>query len=229
MLRAGDENPDFEAFYRDHLRKLLLLRGGERYLAKGNYNITRLGYLLRLFPDARFVVPIRAPLWHIASLMKQHRLFCAEEERNPRVLRHMRRSGHFEFGLDRRPINTGDPRVAEVSALWDAGHEVEGWAHYWSLIYDHLAERLEEEPALRAATLVLRYEDLCTDPAGTMGRILDHCGLSPEDLPAQAAERIQHPSYYRPDFTPEEIATIERLTADTAARFGYREAESRVG
>ncbi|MDF2096038.1 sulfotransferase family protein [Aquibaculum arenosum] len=229
VLRAGDENPDFEAFYRDHLRKLLLLRGGERYLAKGNYNITRLGYLLRLFPDARFVVPIRAPLWHIASLMKQHRLFCAEEERNPRVLRHMRRSGHFEFGLDRRPINTGDPRVAEVSALWDAGHEVEGWAHYWSLIYDHLAERLEEEPDLRAATLVLRYEDLCADPAGTMGRILEHCGLSPEDLPAQAAERIQHPSYYRPDFTPGEAATIERLTADTAARFGSRDTESRIG
>src|SRR5690606_40099980 len=92
--------PVVEGVALEHLRKLLLLRKGRRYLAKGNYNVTRLGYLLKLFPDARFVIPVRDPLWHVASLMKQHQLFCREEQRNPRVLRHMRRSGHFEFGLD---------------------------------------------------------------------------------------------------------------------------------
>ncbi|WP_256206685.1 sulfotransferase [Pseudomonas sp. BAY1663] len=68
----------------------------------------RLGYLQRLYPDARFVLAIRDPVWHIASLIKQQRLFVAGERAEPRALEHMRRVGHYEFGLDRRPINVGD-------------------------------------------------------------------------------------------------------------------------
>lgn len=221
VLDETSAHPEFEAFYQDHLRKLLLLRGGQRYLAKGNYNVTRLGYLLKLFPDARFVVPIRDPLWHVASLMKQHRLFCAEESRDPKILRHMRRSGHFEFGLDRRVINTGDPRAETVVSLWDEGNEVEGWALYWALIYEHVADRLEKDPVLREATLVLRYEDLCAEPAPVFAKVLHHCGLDAEDLPKQAAQRIRHPSYYRPSFTEAEEAIVRETTAAVARRFGY--------
>src|SRR5262245_43245271 len=90
LLDRRTSNPEFAAFYRDHILKLLQLRGGRRYLAKGNYNITRLGYLQALFPGARFLIPVRDPVWHIASLMKQHALFCNAERADPRVLRHMR-------------------------------------------------------------------------------------------------------------------------------------------
>ena len=90
VLDAATSNPAFERFYADHLKKILLVRGGQRYLSKGNYNLTRFAYLRKLFPDARFIVPVRDPRWHIASLMKQHRLFCAEERRDPRILKHMR-------------------------------------------------------------------------------------------------------------------------------------------
>lgn len=221
VLDGMTSNPAFESFYLDHLRKLLLLRNGRRYLAKGNYNVTRLGYLLKLFPDARFVIPVRDPLWHVASLMKQHQLFCREEEQNARVLRHMRRSGHFEFGLDRRVINTGDPRVELVVSLWDEGREVEGWAHYWAMIYDHVADVLESDAAIREAAMVLRYEDLCENPSTVFSRILVHCDLAPEELPKLAAQRIKHPSYYRPSFTQEEEAMIRRITAPSAQRFGY--------
>src|SRR4029077_17446890 len=57
VLDRNTSNPSFEQFYRDHLRKLLLVRGGKRYVSKANYNVTRLEYLHRLFPDARFVIP----------------------------------------------------------------------------------------------------------------------------------------------------------------------------
>ena len=79
VLDAATTTPPSSASTRDHLKKILLVRGGQRYLSKGNYNLTRFAYLLKLFPDARFVVPVRDPRWHIASLMKQHRLFDAEE------------------------------------------------------------------------------------------------------------------------------------------------------
>ncbi|WP_316976686.1 sulfotransferase [Shumkonia mesophila] len=213
----------FARFYVDHIRKLLAVRGRRRYVAKGNYNVTRLGYLLRLFPDARFVVPVRDPVWHIASLMKQQALFAKGQHDNPAAVRHLQRVGHFEFGLDRRAIAIGDPRrVAEVTALWQGGAEVEGWARYWTLIHDHVADVLAGSPEIRAATRVVRYEDLCQTPRQTIAEALSHCGLAAgEGFLAEAAERIRFPGYYKPKFTDAELAVIERETAPTARKFGY--------
>ena len=224
VLDEGTANPAFEAFYRDHIRKLLRVRGRQRYLAKGNYNITRLEYLLRLFPDARFVIPVRAPVWHVASLMKQHALFCEGEGRSPKALRHLQRVGHYEFGLDRRPINAGGDGggVAAILDLWARGAEVEGWARYWSHVHGFIADRLDANLRLRDAALVVRYEDLCRSPRDVLRAVLEHCRLpGADDLVERAAAGVRFPSYYAPGFTPDELDLIDRHTRATAARFGY--------
>lgn len=223
VLDAGTENAAFERFYRDHIRKLLLVRGGERYLAKGNYNVTRIEYLLKLFPDARFVIPVRDPLWHVASLMKQHALFLDGQQGNPRARRHLRRVGHFEFGLDRRPINLGDDgAAARVMRLWADGREVEGWALYWSQVYGYLADLLDASAAVRAAALVVRFEDLCSAPRQTLETVLRHCGLpATADFLDAIAGPIRFPTYYAPSFDAEETDSIQQLTQATSARFGY--------
>jgi len=214
--------PAFEAFYRDHIRKLLLLRGGRRYASKGNYNVTRLGYLQRLFPDARLLIPVRDPVWHVASMMKQHRLFCRAQEGNPRASAHLRRAGHFEFGADRRPINVGNAETtAEILSYWASGDEVTGWALYWRDIHAFLADCLDRDADLKAATLVVPFESLCADPAGTLERMLSHCGLEPDTgLLQRAREHVRFPGYYQPGFDSSELEVIERLTADVADRLG---------
>jgi hypothetical protein len=223
VLDAATSNPAFERFYRDHLRKILLVRGGTRYLSKGNYNLTRLAYLRKLFPDARFVVPVRGPEWHLASLMKQHALFRDEERRDPRILAHMRRAGHLEFGLDRRAIDTGDGVAAEVEALWAAGEEVRGWARYWNGLHRFVArQRLADPGGLGAATLLVRYEDLCGRPRETLAAVLAHAGLpaSPAEIDALAA-RLSPPAYYAPRFTSAERAVIAEETAEARGLLGY--------
>lgn len=223
VLDGGTHAPEFATFYRDHIRKLLLCRGGRRYAAKGNYNLTRLEYLLRLFEDARFVVPVRDPVSHIASLMRQHARFCEGERANAGALAHMRRIGHFEFGLDRRPINTGDAAaVAEIDRLWSSGREAAGWAIYWSMLYGYIHQRLEQNPALARATKLVRFEDLCDSPEATIRSLLDHCGLHGDDaFVAAFARRLRRPAYYRPDLTAQECADIRALSKETAALFGY--------
>ncbi|MEK0085993.1 sulfotransferase [Benzoatithermus flavus] len=223
VLDRTTSNPAFERFYVDHLKKILLVRGGGRYLSKGNYNLTRFAYLQKLFPDARFVVPVREPLWHVASLMKQHRLFCAEESRDPRILRHMQRVGHYEFGLDRRVINVGDEEaVRQIEQLWRDGEEARGWARYWAMLYDFVLDQREADPALAAAVLLVRYEDLCDRPEATLASVFAHAGLpaTPAALAAMAA-RLSQPTYYRPGFTPAEEEAIAGETARTRARLGY--------
>ena len=225
VLGPEASNPAFERFYRDHLRKVLLARGGTRYLAKGNYNLTRLGYIGRLFPDARFLVPVRDPVWHVASLMKQHALFAAAEARDPRVLAHMRRAGHREFGLGRRAVDVGDGAAAEVEDLWAAGQEARGWARYWNSLYRLVAAQREADPAgLGEAAMVVRYEDLCARPRETLEAALAHARLDPPPpaaLDAMAA-RLAAPAYYAPRFTDAERDAIARETREAGGMLGYR-------
>lgn len=220
VLDADTRHPEFENHYRDHIRKLLLLRGGQRYVSKGNYNVTRLGYLLRMFPDARFVVPVRNPYWHVASLMKQHKLFIAGQTRHPRARAHLARAGHFEFGLDRRAIHTGDgAAVQRVLECWREGRDVEGWARYWSLIYDFVLRLLATDRALAEATLIVSYEHLCSAPVVTAERLFGHCGFEPvPELLDRVRRQVRFPDYYTPELSHGDRDTIARVTRDTTAR-----------
>lgn len=217
-LTGETKNAAFERFYTEHIRKLLKVRGGSRYLSKGNYNLTRIPYLLTVFPDARFVVPVRDPVWHIASLAKQHRLFCAAERETPSLLEHMRRVGHFEFGLDWRPVNPGgEPAMTRILGLWQSGDYLRAWAAYWALLHGYIDELARACPSV----LTIRYEDLCAEPHGAVGRLLDHCGLSAEPEVSTFAATLRMPSYYRPQFSQDELRVIAEETAEVAARFGY--------
>jgi hypothetical protein len=215
-------HPGFESFYRAHLQKLLLADKGTRYVAKANYHVARLGYLLRLFPDARFVLPVREPASHIASLVRQHERFSAGERRHPRARAHMRRAGHFEFGLDLRPMNLGDTaRVQEIQRMWEHG-DLAGWANYWAMVHDHLADTLATSPALRAATLVVKYEELCATPAETLTQVFQHCGLSIGEAELETlAATVSRPDYYASPFTPEQADRIRQETTTPARRWGY--------
>jgi hypothetical protein len=217
-LTAGSSHPAFEAFYRAHLAKLLLAERATRYVAKANYHVARLAYLVRLFPDARIILPVRAPVSHIASLVRQHQWFCQGQRKHPRALAWMRRLGHFEFGRDRRPLNLGDgERVRAIQRAWAAGEEVHGWAWYWDMVYGHLTRLLEADAQVRAATKVVRFEDLCARPAQTIRAVLEHCALpDTERVVAQFAPSIRFPDYYQSPFSAAEVALIREETASTA-------------
>lgn len=226
---AGQDNtlgpetrrPGFERFYCDHIRKLLAVRERPRYLAKGNYNIARFAYIRALFSDARFVVPYRNPLDHIASLVKQHRLFLREHEQDPRVGRQLALSGHFEFGPFRKAIHFGDDAAWHaINQAWDSGREVEGWALYWAQTYRFLLRQLEADAALRASCLLFAYESLVRDSATVIDRILAHCDLETEPFAPVRAHYIGHltpPDYYQPDFSSEEVAVIEEICGPVKA------------
>ncbi|MBS3821724.1 MAG: sulfotransferase [Phycisphaerae bacterium] len=225
MMGGAVENAAFESFYRDHVRKLLLVRGKSRYLTKGNYNITRLGYIRKMFPDARFVVPVRNPINHVASLLKQDRLFQRTGAEDPRVTEQLHRSGHFEFGLDKCCIHVGDADEARtIQALWAEGRAVEGWAMYWNAVYRSVRLAIECDPALDEAVSLVRYEDLCGEPGPVIDRLLPHFGLPPEPFEPVRREfiaRLSEPDYYAPEFTQTELEAIKRATAETARWCGY--------
>lgn len=175
-LDARTRNPQFEAFFASHLRKILWLRKGRRYVSKGNYNVARIAYLARVFPDARFVVPVREPVSHVRSLVEQHALFCRYGADDPRVPRYLAAAGHYEFGPQRRPINLDRARLGTIEAAWRAGDDWRGYARQWAEVYAHVA-RLRADPALARRIRVVRYEDACARPQETIADLLAFTGL----------------------------------------------------
>jgi len=222
VLGPENRDPEFDAFYRDHIRKLLAVRGANRYLAKGNYNVARISYLLSLFPDARFLIPVRDPVHHVASLMKQHELFRTASEQDPRVGRQLAMAGHFEFGPVRRAVLYEDPQAGEaIATAWREGREAEGWSLYWAATYRYLLDLLDTNPDAREACLLFRYEDLCADSLTVIDRILAHCALEGAafgDIRSHYAGKLSLPDYYRPGFNEHELEQIEQNCATVRDR-----------
>lgn len=224
VLDEATSNERFESFYRNHIRKLLVARDGSRYAAKANYNIIRLEYLLRVFNEPRFVIPVRHPRAHVASSRKQQRLFCDGARKYPRAVSYLRRVGHFEFGPDRRPINAGDTEVVRsIRELWSEGREVRGWARYWAHIYGYLMARLDENDALDEASLLVRYEDLCESTRWQLERIINFCGLQDYRnlIVEKFADSISAPSYYAEELSKEEKVALAEETREIAGQLDY--------
>ena len=227
VISGSVSNPKFESFYRNHIRKLLLSQDCSRYLAKNNYNVTRLEYLLRLFPNSKFLLIIRNPVDHIASLIKQTKLFIKLEQEIPLLKDWLRIIGHHEFGNHQVCINVGNTElIRKIRKLWrNKKTYVKGWAYYWSSIYDFIANHLDTNKNLKKATLIVRYDDLCETPAKIIDQILEHTELSAkkfEKVKKYYVKHIHKPTYYSPDFSNQDLAYISNITKATAARFGLK-------
>jgi hypothetical protein len=212
VLDGQLRNSKFDLFYTQHILKLLAARNANRYLAKGNYNISRIRYILALYPDAKFLVPIRNPVHQVASLARQHALFTRASQEDPRIPLQMAMSGHFEFGPRRVPVNFGNPQTTQaIIESWQQGREAEGWAHYWAETYQHIVGQLEAFPEVRKACLLFRYEDLCTQSARLIDTILKHCELPQngfEPIRKKYIDRLTMPDYYPINFSPNELRQI---------------------
>ena len=212
VLDGEERNSEFDTFYQEHILKLLAVRESTRYLAKGNYNVSRIRYILSLFPDARFLIPVRDPVHHIASLVKQQKLFTGASKEDSRIPLQLALSGHFEFGPDRILVNFGNKQANEaISAAWGRGSEVEGWARYWAETYRHIYQQLEQYPDVRKAVSLFRYEDFCNHSAAVVKRIMLHCGLEEsgfEQARDEFIKQLSPPQYYQPDFSANELEQI---------------------
>lgn len=221
-LTAADRQPRFDAFFLEHLRKVLLLRGGNRYVSKGNYNVTRIEYLADLLPDARFVVPVRHPVAHVESLMRQHQLFKEYGAQDARVPHYLRAAGHFEFGTQRVPVNIDAEDARQIAEAWSAGEDDRGYAVMWRSIYSHVCALMRSGNHLGTRITLIRYEDLCQDSDGALRSLLQFCQFE-EGVDALLA-RMPDVSPREPDsfrLSVQQRAKIWDATAETAKSLGY--------
>jgi Sulfotransferase family len=218
---------EFEAFFKDHIRKILLTRGQQRYLSKGNYNVVRIEYLATVFPDARFIIPIRHPFTQVRSLVRQHSLFTEYARKDPRVPRYLAAAGHYEFGPQRVPIRLSHEAGDRIRDAWQRGHDAAGYAIQWAEIYRFVDRLRCDTIGLAERILVVRYEDFCARPYETVQQILRHAKLGAgATIHPQAFEHIAAPETPdQSDLADDFRQTVWRETGAVAQRFGYASAE----
>ncbi len=123
LWAADDRNAEADEFFSKHMAKIVALRCpegvvGGRYISKNNANIARLDLIPVMFPDASILVPIRSPMAHAASLLRQHENFLEQHKTDDFTKRYMHDIGHLEFGDLHRLIQFPSlaERLAGVSA-----------------------------------------------------------------------------------------------------------------
>lgn len=145
--------PDDELItgYRDFIRLVLRKTGKTRYVSKNNNNILRIGTLAAVMPEAQFLIPIRSPLDHAASLLEQHKRFLTA----PRFTQqYMEWLGHHEFGPTHRPFRFD-------STLEGTPTDMDYWLRLWLSAY-HALDRVE---AAAKNIVFVPFEELTSDPS----------------------------------------------------------------
>ena len=191
----GEDDSEFRAYFMAHARKIIAgrRRGGSpagRYVSKNNANIARVDWLLGAFADATIIVPVRDPLQHAASLLRQHHNFQKIHRQDPFARDYMAAIGHFDFGLTLRPLDFGGwldtARHRDPASLGF-------WLEYWVAAYAHLVSRRDSRVKF------LSFDAFCADPAAGLAWLADTLALDdPAALLAQQA-RIAPPARHTVD------------------------------
>ncbi|MDI3338403.1 sulfotransferase [Defluviimonas aestuarii] len=207
-LKVHKPDADLIAGYRDLIRLVLKKTGKARYVSKNNNNILRLSTLAKAMPKAEFLVPLRRPLDHAASLLGQHQRFL---DADPFIRDYMTWLGHHEFGATHRPFMfSGRPEG-------DPG-SMDYWLRVWIAAYSAL------DPVEAAAENVtfVPYEALSADPA-VWQAVATRIGVTP-DMPQQlrpVADRA--PEAHDADLAAEAEALHARLSDRGFAALGLGE------
>ena len=198
---AEDRGGDFEAFFKSHIAKMIALQGASgrgrvRYLSKNNANIARIPFLAKLFPDAVVLVAFRNPVDHAASMLRQHARFREIHVRQPFARRYMADIGHYEFGMNRRPLDfgraAGRPRGgAESGRAALAADSLEYWLAYWCAAYEDVLAGSLDRVAL------VSYDRLCEEPGPEFRRVAVAAGCCDSAALGVVARRFRHPARYR--------------------------------
>lgn len=190
---------EFEAYFRTHMAKVVATKpGATRYLSKNNANITRLGLIQRLFPDASILVPVRNPRAQVCSLLRQHLRFGDLHAREPFSRRYMEGIGHFEFGEALRPIAFDAAPLDRAMARCP-----EFWLRYWIAAYEHVLITAGH------TVVFIDCDALCADPVPALTRIAGALELeNPSELIARSV--LFRPPRPVPELADVSVALMQR-------------------
>ena len=156
---------EFFICFHEHMKKIIFLRQPNniingRYISKNNANISRVGFLKSLFPEAHIMIPLRNPIEHAISLWRQHINFMGQHVSDDFTRRYMEDIGHYEFGVLHRTLRF--PNFVSLTHNLEPT-TLDYWLGYWISAFEYLSEQLDIS--------ILHYETLCQSAAEGMFKL----------------------------------------------------------
>ncbi len=137
VITEAYSQPELEKQLSLVMKKVLFVRGKkQRYLSKGNYNLFRLPYILKLFPDAKIIICVRDPFEQAQSLARVHRTFMDIAQRDTHFAKQLSILGHYEFGPQRKAIRLNETNYQKTIAHWEKGEDYLGYLLQWKDVYN---------------------------------------------------------------------------------------------
>ena len=193
---ASDYQDEAHTFFVEHMKKIVALRRPDRlqdgrYLSKNNGNIARLDLLRHMFPAAKILVPVRHPMEHAASLLRQHLNFLELHKKDPFIRRYMADIGHFEFGELHRVIRF--PFVRELISGRDP-LTLDYWVGYWIAAFEYLSER-------RDHLVIVSHEETVSGKTHALKEICRRLEIPEDGMLDEAASIFREPPAKRIEHT----------------------------
>lgn len=186
---TDDTKIEAQTFFLEHMKKIIALRQPDRarygrYISKNNGNIARIDLIGRMFPDAKILVPVRHPLEHAASLLRQHLNFIEMHKDEKFIRRYMDDIGHYEFGELHRPI--AFPGVGELLSHLNP-LQIDYWVAYWIAAFEYVLVRQEK-------VSIISYESLCCDGRNGLAEICKQFEIKEEGMVDTLSSIFKTPS-----------------------------------
>lgn len=198
------------------------LRAGfaKRVVDKYPELVFRVPFVLRLFPDARFIAILRDGVDTCSSVTGWSRRKGEEVDGET----------HDWWGRDDRKwhmiVDELVPEHPDLAPLQDALHTATDHRDRAAVEWIVSMREARAMAAAHPEIAMLKYEELCADPEPELARLCDHCGLSADPLfVSYAKEILSGAEAYKPlELMPELIAPFQ----DELRTMGYEASLERV-
>jgi len=182
-LNKKYKNLLLERKLKENISKILFVRGSkERYISKNNYNITRLEYIFKIFPDAKAIICIRNPIESINSLTRVHQKFLNYCKKNEYLVNQLNFLSHYEFGPNRKPICINNNIYNKINYEWDKGNQEKGYLLQWIDIYTFVLKKYLSNKNLKKKFFILDNDELIKNPINTIKKINIFFNLKDNDF-----------------------------------------------
>ncbi len=184
VLDGEFSDPEFEQILHRTINKALHVQSATRFINKNPWNTLRIGYLARLFPDAKFLYIVRHPNRMVQSQLDLESVSALAWHDMPQFGERF----SDQFAPPRLFFRT--PAHADIVAA-HARDKALGTA--LSIVdFDTLFDQEVEKAGLENKVLRLRYEDLVADFDASMQRVFSFLELAGPEADSVIASNTAH-------------------------------------
>ena len=187
VITEAYSHPELEKQLLLTMKKVLFVRGKkQRSLSKGNYNLFRLPYILKLFPDAKIIICVRNPFEQAQSLARVHRTFMDIAKRDRNFAKQLSILGHYEFGPQRKAIRLNETNYRKTIEHWDKGEDYLGYLLQWEDVYNFACDNYSNHENI----LWIDNTDLIDQKSLMVHNLLQFCDLPKQDFETDKAMNL---------------------------------------